>query len=81
MNFQKTDTLEDSDCELKDRLQQLQTELVRKNHTIEELRLQINVLKSANQKLEYDKEVTNQVIDYIIEGAQTIVLALPRGIQ
>lgn len=59
----------------------LEKELSQKNRIIQELKAQIEFLLRRNEKLKHDKEVYDEVIDYILQGADTIVKAAEEGLK
>lgn len=76
MSSSKTGSSRDSRSEYEYRLVELQNELSQKNRTIDRLKSQIAILSSRNRKLKHDKEVYDEVIEYILKGAETIIESL-----
>jgi len=75
MNSSKSDSPSDFRQAFEHRLAELEDELSQKNRIIEKQTAQIAILNSANEKLKRDKEVYDEVIDYIVKGAEKIIEA------
>lgn len=75
MNSSQSDSHANSNQVLEHRLAELEDELSQKTRIIEKLTAQIAILNSANEKLKLDKEVCDEIIAYIVKGAETIIEA------